>query len=937
MEIQEVRIEGEVGEFGGRIEEDGALDLDVVDFLDEGAGAEDAALLGVVLDGGLVVVGGPGAEGGVGAVGGAEGDAGKRAGEDGVKVEGRARDDGAAEAVFGLGLRVAGAEHEGGGEAVVELEAGEIAVVGAVTGGAFADVAGDVAGERAVHEALAGDVARAAVEVADAVGLGFFVADAADVGEAILEEAAGELEPGGESFFENFVGFGGGEAVGLGVAVLEPVGVRDVEIVEAAHADARDGGEIVIGVARGRDVDGGDLRGLGAGAAGEVIRADEGPELGVVALDVAKLLVVIVAEARGDGVAGETGGAFQPEAEGGDAFVGLAGAGDGAADFHVVEILPVELGADGGGAGGDGVGFDRLRVGEIAVEVVYGDGNGIRRAGADAGEDERAAAEGAAAEEAVVGVAEEVFRGGEGAARAGAPIAMAPLGLEGVGERILGAVAPGFAEVVADIAGAEATIDGVFVVGAGRAEREVQDGIGDGGGLVAGVPVEADFVAGAFAVAAGAEGVGELEVARGAPVELRRSAVGDVLFRVVVQAFDGELGIERAGGGEGFAGGDAGFGGGGLVGVAEIHGGERPVDAGEDVVVVNGEGVAKSFRDGVGPGEFEIGAPAIHAGVADAGAFAEAEGLGVGGEEGVVGEAAFAGLEGGAADEIDGATEGVGAVFGRAEFADLDAGDVGGGGAEHLEIAIAAAGAEGRGGGGGDGHAVEGDLGVDGIEAAHADADDVVGEILHAHAGEPLHELAGIGVGDGAKLVGGDDALLAERGALLVHGDGGGVGLLGGLHDERAEFDGGVGGEREVALRGLAGGDGERDFLFSETREEDADGGRAGGHAGEAIRARLVGERDEVGALDRDAGVVEVVAVAGVLDAALDGAGGGGRGRLRGGERGGGEERAQEREDGFHGVGGGVGCQRGPSRPTMKIRVKVIPLSKRAAHQVAAT
>lgn len=195
----------------------------------------------------------------------------------------------------------------------------------------------------------------------------------------------------------------------------------------------------------------------------------------------------------------------------------------------------------------------------------------------------------------------------------------------------------------------------------------------------------------------------------------------------------------------------------------------------------------------------------------------------IGREERGVGEAALAGLEGGAAHEIDGAAEGVGAVLRRAEFADLDAGDVGGGRAEHLEIAVAAAGAEGRGGGGGDGHAIEADLGVDGVEAAHADADDVVGEIFHAHAGQPLHKLAGVAVGNGAELIRAHDALLAEGGALFVDGDGGGVGFACGLDFEGVEFDrlggGGIAGARPVGegnvLReGAAGNDRQRDFFF---------------------------------------------------------------------------------------------------------------------------
>ena len=393
-----------------------------------------------------------------------------------------------------------------------------------------------------------------------------------------------------------------------------------------------------------------------------------------------------------------------------------------------------------------------------------------------------------------------------------------------------------------------------------------------------------------------------------------------------MEALGGGERIEGADGGEGFAGGEAGAGGGGLVGGAEVDGGKGPVHAGEDVVVVKREGVAEGLGHGVGPGGFEVGAPAGDAGVADAGAGAKGEGFVVGGEEGVVGEAGAAGLEGGAADHVHRAADGVGAVLGGAEEADLDARNVGRGGAHHLEIAVAVAGAESGGGGGSGGHAVETDLGVDGVEAADADADDVVGEIFHADAGEPLHEFAGIGIGEGPELVGGDDALLAEGDALLVDGDGGGVGFLFRLHGEGVHFHGAGGfavacltGEGDVALRGLAGGDGQGDFLLVKAGEAHAQRGGAGGDAGEAKGAALIGERDECGALEGDAGVVEVVAGDGVFHAALEGAGGGrGGGSLRASaEREGegkarGEGGAQEPAEGRHGVGWPKNSNRDP-------------------------
>ena len=453
----------------------------------------------------------------------------------------------------------------------------------------------------------------------------------------------------------------------------------------------------------------------------------------------------------------------------------------------------------------------------------------------------------------------------------------------------------------------------MLVVRAGGAQRGVEDGGGHGGTLRTRVPSETNVIARALLVTAAADGVGHLELARRLPVEFRGRAVGDVLFRIVVQPLGGRERIGGADGGERFAGGEAGAGGGGLIGGAEIHGGKGPVHAGEDVVVVKRERVTKSLGHGVGPGGFEVGAPAGHAGVADAGAGAEGEGFVVGREERVVSEAGAARLEGGAADHVYGAADRVGAVFRCAEEADLDARDVGRGGAHHLEIAVAVAGAERGGGGGGGGQAVEADLGVDGVETAHADADDVISKILHADAGEPFHEFAGIGIGERAELIGGDDALLAETDALLVDGDGGGIGFFLRLHGERVHFDGGVGfavagltGEGDVALRGLAGGDGEGDFLIVEPGEAHAQRGGAGGYTGEAEGATLIGEGDQLGALEGDAGVIEVVAGDGVFHPALDRAGGGG-GSLRAGaecedeREARGESKAEEGTESRHG------------------------------------
>ena len=305
LEIEERRFEIEGGEFFGRIQKYELLHLDVFNVFDETTEADDAALRGVVFAVDLVIISGPRAERGVGAVGGADGETGVGAGGDGIVVETRARDNRAAETIFGLCLGPADTEEEVFAEAVVELEAREVALVLAGAARALAHVAGLVAGETLIDEAAARHVARAAVEAAAGDGCGAFVAHAAGVGEPVAEKCAAELNPWGGGALVDLVGLGGREAVGLGVAVLKPIGMRLVERVEATHTRARDGGEIVGGVAFGEDIDGGDLRSVVVGGGGEVVGADEGPEVGIVALHVAKKFVEVVAEADGERVLGD--------------------------------------------------------------------------------------------------------------------------------------------------------------------------------------------------------------------------------------------------------------------------------------------------------------------------------------------------------------------------------------------------------------------------------------------------------------------------------------------------------------------------------------------------------------------------------------------------------------------------------------------------------
>jgi len=86
-------------------------------------------------------------------------------------------------------------------------------------------------------------------------------------------------------------------------------------------------------------------------------------------------------------------------------------------------------------------------------------------------------------------------------------------------------------------------------------------------------------------------------------------------------------------------------------------------------------------------------------------------------------------------------------------------------------------------------------------------------------------------------------------------------------------------GELEIGDLGAAGGDGDLGLLLVQAGEEYAQPDLAGRHAGQLVVAGVVGEGDEVGALHGDAGIGQIVAGDGVLNAALDHAG---SGRLRG-------------------------------------------------------
>lgn len=110
---------------------------------------------------------------------------------------------------------------------------------------------------------------------------------------------------------------------------------------------------------------------------------------------------------------------------------------------------------------------------------------------------------------------------------------------------------------------------------------------------------------------------------------------------------------------------------------------EGAVDAasGAELVVLHGvDGEAEGLRDGDGVGEIEIGlvveSLALVVAIAGAGFAVEADLVGVLVDVGFEAELGAAGLEGGAADHVDGTAEAGGGHVGRRDFGDLDAGGV---------------------------------------------------------------------------------------------------------------------------------------------------------------------------------------------------------------------------------------------------------------------
>ena len=241
-----------------------------------------------------------------------------------------------------------------------------------------------------------------------------------------------------------------------------------------------------------------------------------------------------------------------------------------------------------------------------------------------------------------------------------------------------------------------------------------------------------------------------------------------------------------------------------------------------------------------------------------------------------VAQLAVAAFERALADEVNRAGEGVGGVGGRGDFGDLDARNVVQCHRAHVD------GARGTNPDVGGGRAVVGDRRHATADTAEGDAGDVRHVVLDGNPGQKLHELAH-GAGEHvAELVGRHHVLDVRREALLVDRDGLRVrlALLG--NDEGVELDGAVGGlavarerrQEDILLDPTAGRHDERCGGEIEVGEEHLECDRPARHPSDAEAAVLVGEDRRGRALDRDAGVGQVLAGANVEHPTGDGGGG---------------------------------------------------------------
>ena len=221
--------------------------------------------------------------------------------------------------------------------------------------------------------------------------------------------------------------------------------------------------------------------------------------------------------------------------------------------------------------------------------------------------------------------------------------------------------------------------------------------------------------------------------------------------------------------------------------------------------------------------------------------------------------------------------------LGRGCVEDLDPRDVIERNLVEQDVAVGA-----RSGGPGEIEAADGDRHVAGGDAVHRELARLAAGDINIHARKVFEELAHIAVAVRAELFGGDDVFHARGEPLLVDRDRGAGHFLRRGDDELAEFHDisrapGLAPARarlevEVALRRGAAGDDDRFRLHIEPREKNPHPRRAGGDVGEAVLSAGVGDGFEPGALDRDAGTLDVFAVADIEHAAFDDAGGEGLG-----------------------------------------------------------
>ena len=164
--------------------------------------------------------------------------------------------------------------------------------------------------------------------------------------------------------------------------------------------------------------------------------------------------------------------------------------------------------------------------------------------------------------------------------------------------------------------------------------------------------------------------------------------------------------------------------------------------------------------------------------------------------------------------------------------------------------------------------------------AAERDRARIATTVVHADTGNKFQKLTDVALRHVAELVRRNDVDHVGRKALLVDRNRGAIHLLRGAdlklgefhHPSVLVFDRGLQRriQSEITLHGGPVGHDDRLGLHIQTREKYAHLYCARRHAREAILARRIGECLDPGALDREARLLKIFAVAGVEDAALN-------------------------------------------------------------------